>query len=1166
MSDIEQLQQAIDSIEAQRALFGDVATDIIQTLLQEKLKRENGRSPDEPPTASRIAQRKQVTILFANIAGFTKVAESIPETNMLDIMNALWRRLDHAITQQGGTIDKHMGDAVMGLFGVPVAHEDDPERAVRAALAMRTALAEFIAELHSDVWTDTVNAYEDGTSPLDELALRIGINTGPVILGEVGTGDEYTVIGDAVNIASRLERAAPLNGILIAHDTYDMVRSVFNMEPLGPVPIRGRSEPIQVYQVIGAKPRLFYEGGRGVEGVETRMVGRNRELQQLKTAYERAIGERRGQFVMITGDAGVGKSRLIHEYRKWLEELSGEIPIFKGRMYQQVRQLPYALIRDMLATYFGIQDNDPPLVAEEKLVMGMSRIMGRLDDEIRKKAQIVAQMIGLEVSTGVQLVVDLADMPQLRVQAYEHLAMMFTTMAQNYPAILIFLEDLHWADDSSLDLLAYLQDVVRQSPIVLVTLTRPVQEDSRIHLLHVDIDMPLKALPKAESQALVREILRKLPDIPTDLADLIVQRSEGNPFYVEELIKILIEDGVIIAGEDRWELRSNQLTEVRVPPHITGVLQARLDRLPKVERITLQRAAIVGRVFWDNAVINMNDDVQNIVQEEKTLAALQALEKREMIFRRQKSTFIGSDAYFFKHAILHQVTYESVLLRVRPLYHKQIADWLADQSRERLGEYAGVIAEHYEQAGENIQAAELYELAAVRARETYTPDLAIEYYRKALALITERIHDLALQLRHQEQLGLLLYQQARFVESAQAFMLMRFSAQEDGNLDAQARAGNGLARVYREQAKFAEMATEAKAAEEVAWLVNAEATLVRSLLLKGYAYLRLGELDKGMKTASRALSMSERPDEPEGMTLSLCLLIELHIVNGRYAEAEQTIEQLKNHLALVNVLEDEPAIALASFELGKIFKRLGRYDVAEKYFREALIYYRRLEHQNMIADVLQGLGEVAWLRGDLFTAVPYLRNCVAVANSIGDMQGSLKYRTILGAISLDLGHYKMAERMLLSVTKIVEDLGRMSNWHQAASAYAHLALAYLGGDNWGEAMGKAYRAYQLADESNQIEDVGLAWRALGQVLAQAPHNAKPLIIGEKTITATKAFARSLKSFEEACGGGVASYHGQIMTMLAWADYAQSNDKLDQAKKLRERAIGLSDVLDMVLVE
>lgn len=1162
MSDLDQIQRAINSIEAQRTVFGNEVTNTILTVLKEKQGQENGRSPDEADP--RTAQRKQVTILFADITGFSQIAEAIPETSMLDIMNVLWRRIDHAITQQDGTIDKHVGNAVMGVFGIPVSREDDPERAIRAALTMRAALNDFIADLRGEAWAEIFAPDEEGNSPLDQLSMRIGINTGPVILGEVGTGDEFTVIGDAVNIASRLERAAPANGILIAHDTYDMVRGIFNVESLGPVPIRGRTEPIQVYMVLGMRPRLFYESGRGVEGVETRMVGRDQELQQLKDAYEQTVSERRGKVIAVVGDAGVGKSRLIHEYQNWLRNLSEDIPVLKGRMYQQVRQLPYALIRDLIATYFGIQDNDPPLVAEEKLVRGMSQIMGREDDEeIRKEAQVIAQLIGLDTSSGVQLLVDLADMPQLRVQAYEHLAAMFTTMARNCAALLILLEDLHWADEGSLDLVAYLQEVTRQAPIVFVVLTRPV-EDGRIPSIHTDLHISLKALSKKASSELVFEILRKLPDIPEDLAALIVQRSEGNPFYLEELIKILIEDGVIIAGDDVWELRRSQLTEVRVPPHITGVLQARLDRLSKLERVTLQRAAIIGRVFWDNAVISMEEVAPNLMHEEATRAALQALEKREMIFRRQKSAFTGSTTYFFKHAILHQVTYESVLLRVRPVYHKQVADWLAQQSQERIGEYAAVVAEHYELAGENMLAAELYELAAIRARDTYTPDLAIEYFRKSLALMTERTHDLLLQLRLQENLALLLYQQARFVEAAQAFMMMRFSAQEDGDLAAQARANNGLARVHQEQGQYLAMAKVATQAEEVAWLVNAESTLVRSLLLKSQAYLRLQDEENALKAAHRALSLSERPDEPAVMTMSLRLLIALFIEYGRYDEASQSIEQLQNHLALMEVLEDEPAIALATYALGEVYKHLCRFETAENYFKRSLTIYQKLEEQKMAAEVLHGLGEAAWMRGDLFTAVPYLRNSVAIANSIGDLQGSLGYRTTLGAVFLDLGHDKMAEQMLMSVIDIVEDVGRMAQWHQTVPVYAHLALSYLGSNKWIDASQVATFGLQLAEASGRKEYEGLIWRVLGQVLAQAPGSAKPLVIEDKAITATKAFARSLKCFEEAFGGGEASYREQILTMMTWADYADSIDQGVQGDKLRERAAQLAESVEMAL--
>ena len=413
MTEQEQLQQAITSLEEQRLILGHAVVDTTVAALQERLSVLDETAQDYFSTKK--AQRKQVTILFANVTGIANVAESLPDTNMLDMMNVLWRRLDGAITHQDGMIDKHMGEAVMGLFGVPVVHEDDAERAIRAALQMRAALSDFIFELIG----------EDGRNEQTELAhlrglqIRIGINSGPVMLGRVGSSEEFTVIGDAVNVASRLEKSAPPGGILIAHDTYMLVHDRFNVEPLGLVTIRGRSEPIQVYLVLGIKPRLFYASGRGVEGVETRMVGRGAELKQLQDLLPKAVKERVGQILTISGDAGVGKSRLIHEFSNWIRALPYDVPVFKGRTYQQIRQLPYALIRDMLATYFDIQDNDPALVAEEKLVLGMSQFMGQENDDVRMRANVIGQLIGLDLSMKVQSLGQAGEAPQLRGAAYE---------------------------------------------------------------------------------------------------------------------------------------------------------------------------------------------------------------------------------------------------------------------------------------------------------------------------------------------------------------------------------------------------------------------------------------------------------------------------------------------------------------------------------------------------------------------------------------------------------------------------------------------------------------------------------------------------------------------------------------------------------------------------
>ena len=1161
MSSRQQYQQAIAALQSQRDLLGDAVVDTTIAVLQERLEGGDGRTPD-----ARVAQRKQVTILFANVAGFTGIVESLPDTNMLDIMNVLWRQLDQAITGHNGSIDKHVGDAVMGLFGVPVAHEDDPEQAVRAALAMRVVLSDFISDLKTSAWADSLEERADGTHPLRDLRIRIGINTGPVMLGDVGSSAEYTVIGDAVNIASRLERAAPDGGILISHETYRQVSDIFNVEPLGSVPIRGRVEPVQIYLVLGAKPRLFYESGRGVEGVETRMIGREAEFKRLQEAYAQAVNGGPGQMITIVGEAGVGKSRLLHEFNNWLRSLSDNVPVFRGRIYQQVRQLPYALMRDMLAAYFSIQDNDPPRVAEEKLVQGLADILGQ-GPEARQQAQAIAQLVGMALPMGKQIMLETDEASSSSDRVFESVGRFVEAVAQRQPAIVMLLEDLHWADEDSLQLVAYLRDLCQKFPLVLVVLSRPLSgatDTGRLPIRKAGTVLFLEALTEEQSRELALEILRKLPEIPDDLADLIVERAEGNPFYVEELVKVLIEDGIIIAGEDEWQLRRGQLAEVRVPPNITGVLQARLDRLSSLELGVLQKAAVVGRVFWDSALLSMANTAVEPFADAQTQAALQALEKRELIFRRSASGFAGTKEYVFKHAILHQVTYESVLLRLRPLYHRQIADWLAEQSGERIGEYAAVIAEHYELAGEATSAAELYEVAANRALEALNIESGIDYFRKALLLVADKPHHAVWQIHLQEELGRLLFRQARFVEAAQVYLTMRYTAEEDGDLDAQARAGNGLAAIGREQADFAGMLDNATQADQVAWLVNAESTQVHSLLLQGEAHMLLGEMDTAVSVAERALSMSERPDEPEAMTRSLRLLVEIHIRLGQYEQVEQYMGQLESYLALLEILEDETAVALARLFLGRLHCRLGRYAEAEEYLSQALTSCQDLDDPAMAAQTLAALGETARLRGDLYTAVPFYRKAITIADSLGDVQNGLKYQLRQSEVFVDLGHTEIAQYLLQEVQEVIENVSRMSGWYEAPRLYACLSRALLAQDVLVEALRYARQAHKLAVKQDNQEYLGLAWRVIGQALQKLPTEEKALPVGETVYSAADCFARSLQLFETANGGGAASKWQQMRTLWDWAAFERENGRNQSAEDLENRAAALADELGITL--
>ncbi|MGD9404143.1 MAG: ABC transporter substrate-binding protein, partial [Anaerolineae bacterium] len=614
-----------------------------------------------------------------------------------------------AIVEHGGRIDKHTGDGVIAIWGAETARESDPERAIHAALAMQEALAEFKAG--------------------HDISMRIGLSTGPVLLGTVGTTGEFSVIGDTVNLASRLEGAAPTGGVLISHDTYRHVRGVFDVLEQEPIYVRGKAQPVKTYVVQRAKPRAFHMLTRGVAGVETRMVGRDAELLMLQNMFRDATEDAEVRVVTVVGDAGVGKSRLLYEFEKWIELLPEDVWRFEGRATPEAEARPYGLIRRMFAHRFDILDSDSAAEVREKFRAGMAASLSP------DQAELVGQLLGLDFSASPAVQAQLGSESFWEL-ATGHLTKYLQDMALSPTAVIW--EDIHWADDSSLDLLDNLVTAVPEARLLVVCLARPPLFERRPSWgegrdFHTRIN--LRPLSRRASRALVGEILRKAEGVPHELRDLIVEGAEGNPFYVEELIKMLIEDGVIVPGEERWRVELERLAEVRVPPTLTGVIQARLDSLPAEEKILLQRAAVVGRLFWDTAVAELEADEEGPLEREEISALLKSVRGRELVFRRERSAFAGAEEYSFKHALLRDVAYERVLLKLRRVYHGQVAHWLEGAAGERIGEYLGLIAGHYELAGEGEKAVEYLQRAGDQARLAYACQEASGYYRRALRLL-----------------------------------------------------------------------------------------------------------------------------------------------------------------------------------------------------------------------------------------------------------------------------------------------------------------------------------------------------------------------------------------------------------------------------------------------
>ena len=927
---IGKLEQAIDAQKSLRRTLGD---DIVNTTVAALRKQLAELKAKVTPFKQ---QRKQATVLFADISGFTAAVETMDVEKVTDIMNALWQRIDAPIIAHGGLIDKHIGDAVMALWGADKTRENDPERAIRAALAMQAEIRSFVIEADVDV----------------PLHMRVGINTGLVLLGSVGTTGEFSAIGDTVNLASRIEEAAPVGGVLISHDTYRQVRGIFDVLPQEPLRIKGKSDLVQTYVVQAAKLRTFRMATRGVQGIETHMVGRDAELLTLQNEYRNAtlVGDFLGEtesaetrIVTVVGEAGVGKSRLLYEFENWIESQSGQTHYFKGRATPEMVNIYYGLIRDMLASRFDILETDHPAMVQEKFRAGMSGVLDAA------QADLVGHLVGFDFSSS-QAVQNL-----LGSSSFGNLAMAYLTTFMraiaNEPTM-ILLDDIHWADERSLDLLVHLVAEIADARLLVICLARPQLFERRPNWggkeTHTRVD--IKPLSKRASRVLVGEILQKVDHVPHNLRDLIVNGAEGNPFYVEEFIKMLAEDGVIVRAEGAWHIELDLLADIRVPPTLTSILQARLDSLPRAEKRILQRASVVGRLFWDAAVARLATGEKDA----DVAPLLNAVQGRELIFQQRRSAFEGTREYMFKHALLRDVTYETVLLKLRRVYHAQVARWLESNAKDRLSEYLSLIARHYELAGEKIEASnylrrlgeELFNVSAYRD--------AVDTFERALILLPES--NVTSRAAIVVKLGYAYRQLSDYSLAIQQFEKGLALVQDLPESDLQTRVAalNGL----------------------------------------GWAIMGQGAYDKATHHLKQALALAREVDDQEGAAIALCNLGDVAFREG---ESERAAKYAKESLEICEQVGDRQGVAYALRVLGFANHLRGKYQEAARYHQESQAIYREIGDRWGVASCFINLGESARVQKKYAKAAQYYEKSLPVFSQVGNRMG-----TAVGA--LNLGH------------------------------------------------------------------------------------------------------------------------------------------------------------------
>jgi class 3 adenylate cyclase/tetratricopeptide (TPR) repeat protein len=935
-------------------------------------------------------ERRMVTILFSDVKGSTAMGESLDPEEVMDIMSGAFDVLIQPIYRYEGTLARLMGDAILAFFGAPIAHEDDPERAIRAALDIVQGAQEYAARLEQ----------EQGITGLN---VRVGINTGLVVVGEVGSDlrVEYTAMGDAVNLAARMEQNAPPGGILISHDTYRHVRGVFDVLPQEPLVVKGKRDPVQTYLVEREKAHAWRKGIRGVEGIETRMIGRDVELLALQNTFLDAVEESETRVVTIVGEAGVGKSRLLDEFDNWSELLPEHFWFFKGRASLAAQTVPYQLIRNMLAYRFDILDSDHPATVLGKLREGMSDVIGE------DRADLVGQLAGFDCqAAGSEAVQALLGSPNFSQLASADFVQYIRGMLQELP-VLILLEDIQWADDSSLDLMAHLVAEIPAAPLFIVGAARPTLFERRPNWgegQEAYSRLELKPLSTRASRALVTEVLQKVPQLPKDLRELVVESAEGNPYYVEELVKMLIEDGVIVRGEPHWQVQLDRLAEVRVPPTLTAVLQARLDALPQGEKAVLQRASVVGRLFWDHLVGELASDADDGMEVEPLLDALR---QRELVFQREQSAFADAREYTFKHNILRDVTYETVLRKLRRRYHAQVAQWLEAHAGERLGEYLGVIAGHYELAGERVKAAQYVRRSGEEAHKVSAFRDAREAFQRALKLLpaeqgTERAAVLVLLGQTWMRLGDL----AAANDSLEEGLALARGA---GDRKTQAAALTGLGEVAWGQGDWE--AAQRHLQDGLALAQECGDTAGQALATQHLARVSWlgGEYTVAERWAQESQKWYEQAGDRQGL---MAARNELAIIAIHQGDLEKGKGYLADNLALAQEMGDRFRSAQALNNLGEVARELATYDDARVYYEQCQVICTEIGDRIGVTLALGNLAMVCIAQGQDDAAWDYIRRSLREDMAVQDTPHALNDLVHIAHLQARAGQSERAAQLL----------------------------------------------------------------------------------------------------------------------------------------------------------
>ncbi len=971
-------------------------------------------SPSDAPPE----ERRQATVLFADLSGYTPAAERMDPEAVKALVDRTLRVLGEEIERFGGSIDKFIGDNVMGVFGAPVAHEDDPERAVRAGLAMQDAM--------EDANRQSRDKYGVGFS------LRVGINSGEVMAGAVG--DRYTVMGDAVNVAARLQAAGRPDSVTVGESTYRASGEAITYERLEPLTLKGKEEPVPAWEATGALAKTRRGAGRA----QTPLIGREEEAGLLNSLVERVEREGRPHLVTVIGQAGVGKSRLLRELMSNLEESDEPPTIRRGQCPPYGAGIAYWALAEVLNDEFEIRDTDTPDAAWEKLRFGVTELMSELGDEPAgdRNAALLAIPLGLEPPEELQ---QAEPDPQRMREALFSAARAAVEAIARRRTLVLAIDDIHWADEGMLDLIDHLTRWVR-APLLLVCLTRDELLERRPGWgggRRNATTIALEPLTDEETRELVAALMtptngdhksRRRIDGAGDVVPQVAERSGGNPLFAEEMVNRLLEEETVEAQA--------------LPSTVQSLLAARLDSLDRLERRLLQSASVVGQTFWEGAL------VPTAAEEGLDLGqTLANLEEKDLLAPSPGSRLAGEREYAFKHVLIRDVAYSMLPKSVRCRKHVEVAEFIRDRAGERIDGVIGLIAEHFARA------------AALGSEAGLDRDALAELQNQALESL-ETAGDAA----------------AALYSNAEAFDRYTAALEISESLDA-----GTVARIGEKQGDVALRMGRVDAAVGV-WercldYHRAEEDLARVADLHrkiGAALWHKGERRASIDNYQRGIDLLK--DGPPCIEL-VRLYEEAASLYMHTGDNMLAIYASEKALRLAERLDEARAASRAHGIFGRVFGRIGDSEKARENLERSVALARESDRSEAVRALLTLGYHLEVSEADYAGAAEAYREALEIAQEVGDLPSQVELHASLGELAVDAADWEEVERAAEASAQLAEREGLHGKL--CFPDVMRGVLSWRAGD-WEEAAKFFRRAHQLGEQVGRSEVAfnALHWLAI----------------------------------------------------------------------------------------